>query len=122
MNEHRDVFQWKEIRGCPGRYTLKSGEHQQTPPAQLLSAALELERLQVHATRHEVQGKDPMVVSQLTDGGGLLTYCKPAGVYVHTLNTTSGLERKTKALGVATHCAAHTPPPLHASSAIPTEL
>jgi hypothetical protein len=70
----------------------------------------------VHVTRHELQGKEPIVLSQLQDGGGLLTYCKPStGVYVHTLNTTSGLERKTKALGVATHCA-HTNPSLDAVS------
>lgn len=116
---NREAFAWKEIRGCPGRYTLKTGEHQHTPPAQLLSA-LELEH-DVHVTRHELLGKDPMVVSQLPDGGGLLTYCKPTtGVFVHTLNTTSGLERKTKALGVATHCA-HTTTPLDAVSAIQTE-
>ena len=39
---------------------------------------------------------DPVVVVRLRGGGGLLSYHKPGGRFVHTFNTESGLCRKVK--------------------------
>eukprot|EP00040_Diaphanoeca_grandis_P022912 m.123920 g.123920 ORF g.123920 m.123920 type:complete len:238 (-) comp29025_c0_seq1:350-1063(-) len=46
-----------------------------------------------------VSGKDDVEVVRLVGGGGLLSYCKPDGTYVHTFNTESGLCRKIIAIG-----------------------
>jgi hypothetical protein len=42
---------------------------------------------------------DPMRVVRFADGGGLLSYRKPDGRYVHTFNTESGLCRKVLGVG-----------------------
>jgi hypothetical protein len=51
-------------------------------------------------TEHIVVGaKDPVVVAVFVDGG-LISYRKLNGTYVHTLNTRDGLERKLQQLGI----------------------
>ena len=49
-----------------------------------------------------MEGKDPIVLLRFPGGGGLLSYCKRKGgcerLFVHTLNTESGLIRKVDAL------------------------
>ena len=42
---------------------------------------------------------DPVRVVRFADGGGLLSYRKPDGRYVHTFNTESGLCRKVLGVG-----------------------
>mmetsp|Transcript_83103 Transcript_83103/g.230748 ORF Transcript_83103/g.230748 Transcript_83103/m.230748 type:complete len:182 (-) Transcript_83103:91-636(-) len=90
---------WREIRNCPGRYTTRDIDaREQDPQALLLRCGLEVDGLspcKVHCN-----GKDPITVRRLAGGGGLLTYCKPGGLFVHTLNTESGLARKLEALSV----------------------
>eukprot|EP00439_Symbiodinium_sp_Y106_P074685 s509_g14.t1 len=49
--------------------------------------------------------QDHVLVGRFSGGGGLLTYCKDGGVYVHTLNTESGLIRKIDALQLSSYVA-----------------
>ena len=46
-------------------------------------------------------GKDPVTLLRFVGGGGVLTYHKPEAVYVHTLNSRSGLCRKAVAMRFA---------------------
>jgi hypothetical protein len=43
--------------------------------------------------------RDPVVVGRL-DQGGLISYQRRDGTYVHTLNTQAGFERKLRQLGI----------------------
>jgi hypothetical protein len=43
--------------------------------------------------------RDPILVVPLHDGG-LLSYARPDGTFVHTLNTSEGLARKLSQLGI----------------------
>merc|ERR1719215_2130509 len=82
---------WREIRNCPGRYTTRDAAARDESPGTVLARC----GLATAACRacHEVQctGKDPMRLQRLIGGGGLLTYCRRDGVFIHTLNTESGL-------------------------------
>jgi hypothetical protein len=56
----------------------------------------------VRVTEHLVPtAKDPVVVAPLNDGG-LISYRKPDGTYLHTLNSREGYERKLQQLGIHT--------------------
>jgi len=51
-------------------------------------------------TEHIVAtAKDPVVVAVFGDGG-LISYRKQNGSYLHTLNSREGLERKLQQLGI----------------------
>ena len=43
--------------------------------------------------------QDPVVVTVL-EAGGLISYRKPDGGYLHTLNTEEGFRRKLEQLGI----------------------
>jgi hypothetical protein len=54
----------------------------------------------VPVTEHLVAvAKDPVMVAPLSDGG-LISYRKPDGAYIHTLNSREGFERKLQQLGI----------------------
>ena len=54
----------------------------------------------VDAAEYVVPGaRDPVVVTSLADGG-LISYRKPDGTYVHTLNSPAGFQRKLQQLGI----------------------
>lgn len=85
-------WNWRPIPGCPGRYSLSpdvfSGE-----PERLLDETC--------AVREFQSGKAPDPVSVATiDGGGLISYRKPDGRFIHTLNTPEGLKRKLRQLEI----------------------
>lgn len=84
-------FPWRAIRNCPGRYALAM-EMFSGPPEQLAPG---------HAAReYRVDGaRDPVTVVSF-DGGGLISYRKADGRYLHTLNTAEGLARKLGELGI----------------------
>mmetsp|Transcript_35114 Transcript_35114/g.107996 ORF Transcript_35114/g.107996 Transcript_35114/m.107996 type:complete len:184 (+) Transcript_35114:118-669(+) len=93
------ALRWREIRNCPGRYTTPDAfARSETPGALLARCGLDTEGLAPCEVRCE--GKDPILLQRLVGGGGLLTYCRPGGLFVHTLNTESGLARKLEALGL----------------------
>jgi hypothetical protein len=54
----------------------------------------------VSIVEHRVAGaRDPVFVARFADGG-LISYRRADGTYVHTLNTREGLERKLAQLGI----------------------
>lgn len=63
------------------------------PPAALVPG-------EVHVAEHVVAtAKDPVVVVMFADGG-LISYRKPDGTYLHTLNSREGFGRKLQQLGL----------------------
>eukprot|EP01061_Rhynchopus_euleeides_P036516 TRINITY_DN61587_c0_g1_i1.p1 TRINITY_DN61587_c0_g1~~TRINITY_DN61587_c0_g1_i1.p1 ORF type:complete len:129 (+),score=35.60 TRINITY_DN61587_c0_g1_i1:96-482(+) len=93
-----DALQWKEIRGCPGRYTLPKGAENTTPHSDVLLRI----GYEGGVLRERSAGcADTLLITLLPGGGGLMSYAKPDGVtFVHTLNTASGLKRKLTALSL----------------------
>ena len=43
--------------------------------------------------------RDPVIVTPFDDGG-MISYCKAQGLFLHTLNTREGFERKLRQLGI----------------------
>jgi hypothetical protein len=85
-------WNWKPIRNCPGRYIL-SGEGAGLTPAEVLGEAIRVSEHKVEAAR------DTVMVARL-DGGGLISYARADGSYIHTLNTPEGFRRKLLQLGI----------------------
>lgn len=111
------------IRNCPGRYVLKQ---RKSAPVRVFTSSSDSSRLatevdlrsfltaalgEEHAAAvavHQLQSErcvDAVQVAVFHDSGGVITYCKrdtsgdsDALVYVHTLNTASGLQRKLEGL------------------------
>ena len=93
--------EWKEIRDCPGRYTVRRRRDlARWPPERLLAAALGGNVPPVGLWRHGSSTSDAIHAVRFAGGGGLLTYARADGTFVHTLNTESGLLRKIAALRV----------------------
>jgi hypothetical protein len=46
-----------------------------------------------------VTARDPVIVAPFEDGG-LISYRKADGMFLHTLNTREGFERKLRQLGI----------------------
>jgi hypothetical protein len=88
----RAEWPWRPIPNCPGRFVLATGASRVTPEA--LAPRVPL-------VEHRVAGApDPVVVGRFADGG-LISYRKPDGAYVHTLNSRDGMDRKLAQLGIA---------------------
>ena len=92
--------EWKEIRNCPGRYTTRRRELAGWPPERLLAAALGAAAPQTSLWRHSSSTSDAIHAVRFAGGGGLLTYARADGTFIHTFNTESGLLRKIAALRV----------------------
>src|SRR5688572_12704373 len=85
-------WSWRPIPNCPGRFVLATGPSP-LPPAEFV-------RTGVTVTEHlPPTARDPVVVARLDDGG-LISYRRPDGTYLHTLNTREGFERKLRQLGI----------------------
>jgi len=87
-----DRWAWRPIPNCPGRYVLAKGPVA-TPPEDIVPGA---NGGSEHVT---FMAKDPVIVTPLDDGG-LISYRKADGLFLHTLNTREGLERKLRQLGI----------------------
>jgi hypothetical protein len=87
-----DRWAWRPIPNCPGRYVLAAGPVA-TPPEDLVPDA-NGQSEQVCLT-----AKDPVIVTPCEDGG-LISYRKAGGMFLHTLNTREGFERKLAQLGI----------------------
>jgi len=125
------AHKWKEIRGCPGRYTVKAQELRTKSSLTVVkdlfcakgddkgdgnkdnSHSSLIPTIALHARVDKI-GKDPIEIVMLRNGGGLLTYqksrklcdakqgdCGETLVHVHTFNTESGLIRKILDIGKA---------------------
>ncbi|KAL1515362.1 hypothetical protein AB1Y20_001991 [Prymnesium parvum] len=92
--------EWKPLKGCDGRFTCRERALAAVSlPRLAASLALRL-AAPVVCCRPAANGCDGVQVVRLRGGGGVLSYEKPSrGVYVHTLNTESGLSRKLIGLG-----------------------
>lgn len=85
---------WRPIPHCPGRFVLATGPST-LPPATIAGQDGDYPEHVVAAAA------DPVIVAPLSDGG-LISYRKPDGSYVHTLNTPEGFARKLQQLGIET--------------------
>ena len=84
---------WRPIPNCPGRFVLSSGPSA-LAPSEIVTASIGV------VTEHIVPATpDPVIVAEFEDGG-LLSYRKPDGSFIHTLNTREGLDRKLRQLGI----------------------
>ncbi len=83
---------WVPIRDCPGRFVL----HGQAPSfslAELFGCEPEILRFPTSAAR------DCVLVVRLQEGG-VISYQRPDGSFLHTLATEEGLGRKLTQLGI----------------------
>lgn len=85
-------WNWKPIRNCPGRFLL-SGVRSDLPPEALVGPETGLFEFYVETAR------DKVMVAQL-DEGGLISYKRADGTYLHTLNSAEGFSRKMLQLGI----------------------
>lgn len=84
------LYPWKEIPHCPGRYVLRKKSNEQLrsiPPNEFLNNQIRIEIFNSDVC------PDRIHIGQFVDGG-LLSYEKSDGTFVHTLNNISGLKRK----------------------------
>lgn len=86
-----EAHPWRPIRGCPGRSVWAST----TPPEELLRLT---ERVGI-PRQHSEAAPDPVIIAAI-DGGGLISFEKSDGQFVHTLNTPEGFTRKLNQLGL----------------------
>lgn len=88
--------QWnfQPIHHCPGRYVLSSARYS-GPPQDLAGAGVAVFEFRVETAR------DPILVTPLPDGAGLISYRRADGTFLHTLNTASGFQRKLRQLGIS---------------------
>ena len=93
FEELKNLWNWKRMRGCPGRYILPGTEFNGSA-YDLLGARTKLDEFCVDTT------EDPVVVARLAQGGGLISYRRGDGDYIHTLNTEEGFRRKLDQLGI----------------------
>lgn len=83
---------WKPIRGCPGRYIQCDA-----------SPYLSLEALLGHeaqAIEFRVEAAKDIVMVVRLDCGGIISYKRDDGSFLHTLNTEEGFDRKLRQLGI----------------------
>lgn len=83
--------QWRPIRNCPGRFVLVGGSD--LTPEELLGAPVTLHEFDVETAR------DRVVVAPFGEGG-LISYRRADGTYLHTLNDAAGFARKLRELGI----------------------
>ena len=87
-----DRWTWRPIPNCPGRYVLLAGPVA-TPPEEMVPGANGGSEQRCDAAR------DPVIVTPFEDGG-LISYRKADGMFLHTLNTREGFERKLRQLRI----------------------
>ena len=93
------LYSWKEIPHCPGRYLLIKQDNERletVSPTTVLSNQVPIEIFNSEVCRDRVH------VGKFSDGG-LLSYEKSDGRFVHTLNNLSGLTRKMTHLNIQLH-------------------
>jgi hypothetical protein len=87
------VHLWTPIRGCPGRFVLRGGPCRISPQEMIGNVPTLREYRSIKATDTIIAGR--------IEGGGLISYRKNDGRYIHTLNDIDGFERKLSQLGIA---------------------
>src|SRR5215216_1658939 len=85
-------WNWKPIRNCPGRFVLDDASYSLSL-AELLGENIEASEFSVDAA------KDAVLVVRINQGG-IISYKRENGTFIHTLNTAEGFERKLRQLGI----------------------
>ncbi len=91
-------FSWRPMPRCPGRFVLCGGPSELEPRE---IAGIEDDGQQVACSTD--QARDPVIVIAFSNGG-LISYAKGDGRFVHTLNDPQGFERKLAELGIDLAC------------------
>ena len=91
---------WRPIGGCDGRFTCRDRSLTKLSLRQLCDMYNIAIACPVVACRPAADGVDAADAVRLRGGGGLISFNKMDGAWVHTLNTESGLVRKLLALNV----------------------
>ncbi|MBX7169707.1 MAG: hypothetical protein K1X72_02045 [Pyrinomonadaceae bacterium] len=78
---------WKPIRNCPGRFLLAGGR------SEILIENLSESKNPIVEIETEVV-PDKVLTIEFEDGGGIISYVKDDGKFIHTLNTKDGFKRK----------------------------
>ena len=100
FDELMKAWDWRPLRNCPGRYVLH-GARNNLRPQDICGDEVEVNEFTVDAA------KDTVLVVKLNDGG-LISYRRADGSFLHTLNTLEGFRRKLAQLGIdSDNCAAH---------------
>ena len=86
-----EKWNWKPIQNCPGRYIFSAGVSDLTVSDIAASRSPVLE----YASQAV---PDKFLVMKFDDGGGIISYRKSAGCFLHTLNDADGLARKLSQL------------------------
>ena len=92
----RNEQPWRPIPRCPGRFVLPMTEFD-GPPEALAGSDTRAPHFKSETAA------DPVAVMAL-DRGGLISYRKPDGRYLHTLNSAEGFARKLEQLGITLPC------------------
>lgn len=92
FEELKSRWAWRPIRNCPGRFILCAGCGT-VSPEEMVGPDAELSEFRVERAR------DTVIVGRIKDGG-LISYRKRDGTYLHTLNDAAGFERKLTHLGI----------------------
>lgn len=80
-------YNWKAIAICPGRFILQDVDASFSLK-DLLGPTIKARELKVDNAR------DTVLLVQFREGGGIISYRRPDGSYLHTLNTADGLQKK----------------------------
>jgi len=89
----KELGEWRPIRNCPGRFVLHG-----VPPTHSITDLL---GENVIVRRFQSPGaRDVVVVVRLEDGG-MISYQRPSGTWLHTLNTEEGFRRKVEQLEIS---------------------
>jgi hypothetical protein len=84
-------WRWRPIPQCPGRFVLATGPSRVRPETIAREAGV---------SEYVVSNaRDPVIVARFDDGG-LISYRKRDGTYLHTLNSAEGFGRKLQQLGI----------------------
>ena len=85
-------WQWEPISNCPGRYKLLTDDRY-LPIANLVDETTAVTCFRIPTAR------DKVLVAQLR-GGGIISYSRKNGTFLHTLNTAEGFNRKLDQIGI----------------------
>ena len=88
------AFNWRPIFGCPGRFVLK--EEKNYTVRDLTKGRIRI------SVCESTSAPDTVYIAVLPDGG-IISYEKKDGSFVHTLNTKPGFLKKLEKLHISLH-------------------
>jgi hypothetical protein len=88
-------YTWNRIYGCPGRFILKH------PNKKITIDELLNEKAIVNSFPPGYAIDEVLIVK--LGVCGIISYCKPDGAYIHTLNTEAGFNKKLDKLHIDPH-------------------